>query len=45
MAHSAAREVKRTHTGWPVPSPKFKTVPREVVTLNVPRRINVLSRN
>src|SRR5674476_1336053 len=31
--------------GWPVPSPKVKTVPREVVTLNVPRWTKVLSRN
>src|SRR5665213_115021 len=45
MAHSAAREVKRTDTGRPVPSPNVKTVPREVVTRNVPRRIKVSSRN
>ena len=36
MAHSAARVVKRTATGWPVPSPKVKTVPREVVTRMFP---------
>ncbi len=36
---------KRTDTGWPVPSPKVKVVPREVVTRKVPRRINVFRRN
>src|SRR5882757_8058800 len=44
MPHSAARVAKRTETGRPVPSPKFKAVPREVVTWNVPRRTKVLSR-
>jgi hypothetical protein len=45
MPHSAARVTKRTATGLPVPSPQVKVVPREVVTLKVPRRTKVLSRN
>ena len=45
MAHSAARVVKRTDTGRPVPSPNVRTVPREVVTRKVPLRMKVLSKN
>ena len=45
MPHSAARVVKRTATGVPVPSPKVNVVPREVVSLKVPRRRKVLNRN
>ena len=45
MPHSAARVVNRTETGVPVPSPKVKVVPRDVVSLKVPRRKKVLNRN
>ena len=41
MPHSAARVVKRTDTGLPVPSPNVKVVPRDVVSRKVPRRTNV----
>src|SRR6266852_9504503 len=39
MSRSAARVLKRTATGVPVPSPKTNVVPRAVVTRKFPRRI------
>src|SRR5690349_16033317 len=44
MSHSAWRLAKRIATGFPIPSPKVKVVPREVVTRKLPRRIKWLSK-
>ena len=45
LGAAADNRAARYETGVPVPSPKVKVVPREVVIRKVPRRTKVLSRN